>query len=189
MSVCRTTRCGDSYRVSGTKVKFDYAVVSAEDIKKTINPSDAELQDFFKKNQGRYSTAMPETRKLDYLAFTADQIPGGKPTISDADIQAYYDAHKAQYEVKDQAKVRHILIAVPGGGRMRRTDAAAKAKAEDLLKQIKAGGDFAALATKNSDDPGSKQSGGRAGILDAGADGFRSSTRRRSRCSRGRLRM
>ena len=157
----------DSYRVSGTKVKFDYAVVSAEDIKKTINPSDAELQDFFKKNQGRYSTAMPETRKLDYLAFTADQIPGGKPTISDADIQAYYDAHKAQYEVKDQAKVRHILIAVPAGADAK-TDAAAKAKAEDLLKQIKAGGDFAALATKNSDDPGSKQSGGELGFLTPG---------------------
>jgi len=42
----------------------------------------------------------------------------------------------------------------------RQDDAAAKAKAEDLLKQIKAGGNFADLAKKNSDDPGSKDSGG-----------------------------
>ena len=157
----------DSYRVSGTKVKFDYAVISADQIKQTINSTDAQLQDFFKKNQARYATSEPETRKLDYLAFTADQIPGGKPTLSDADIQAYYEAHKAQYEVKDQAKVRHILIAVPAGADAK-MDAAAKAKAGDILKQLKAGADFGDLAKKNSDDPGSKQSGGELGFLTPG---------------------
>ena len=157
----------DSFRVSGTKVKFDYATIALEDVKKGINPSDAELQDFFKKNSARYASAVPEQRKLDYLSFTADQIPGGKPTLADSDIQAYYDAHKTQYEVKDQSKVRHILIAVPQGADAK-TDAAAKAKAEDLLKQIKAGGDFAALAKANSDDPGSKVAGGELGFLSPG---------------------
>jgi peptidyl-prolyl cis-trans isomerase D len=157
----------DSFRVSGTKVKFDYASILLEDVKKSINPSDAELQDFFKKNGARYSTAVPEQRKLTYLAFTADQIPGGKPAISDADVQAYYNAHKAQYEVKEQSKVRHILLAVAQGADAK-TDAAAKAKAEDLLKQIKAGGDFAALAKANSDDPGSKVAGGELGFLNPG---------------------
>ena len=40
----------DAYRVQGTKVKFDYALVSSEDVKKTINPSDTDLQTFFKQN-------------------------------------------------------------------------------------------------------------------------------------------
>ncbi len=157
----------DSFRVSGTKIKFDYAVITVADISKTINPSDAQLQDFFKHNQSRYATAIPEARKLNYFAFTADQLPGGKPAVSDADIQTYYNAHKSEYEVKDQAKVRHILIAVPAGADAAK-DAAAKAKAEDLLKQIKAGGDFAALAKANSDDPGSKASGGELGFLTPG---------------------
>ena len=156
-----------SYLVSGTKVKFDYAVVSPDDLRKTINPSDADLQAFFKANQARYANAVPEQRKLDYFAFTADQIPGGKPQINDADIQAYYNAHLAQYQVKDQAKVRHILIAVPQGADAK-TDAAAKAKADDLLKQIKAGGNFADLASKNSDDPGSKAQGGELGFISPG---------------------
>ncbi len=38
----------DAYKEQGTKVKFDYAVISGEDLKKTINPSDADLQTFFK---------------------------------------------------------------------------------------------------------------------------------------------
>ncbi len=127
----------EAYRTQGTKVKFDYAVVSGEDLRKTINPTDAELQDFFKKNAAKYATAIPETRKIEYVAFDASNLPGGKPAVSDADIQAYYTQHQDQYQVKEQVKTRHILIAVPAGADAK-TDAAAKAKAQGILNQIKA---------------------------------------------------
>ena len=149
----------EAYKTDGTKVKFDYVVISADDVRKGINPSDADLQAFFKNNAARYATAIPETRKIQYVSFDASNLPGGKPQVSDADAQAYYNAHKDQYQVKEQVKTRHILIAVPAGSDAK-ADAAAKAKAEDLLKQIKAGGNFADLASKNSDDPGSKVQGG-----------------------------
>jgi peptidyl-prolyl cis-trans isomerase D len=149
----------EAYLTNGTKVKFDYVVLSGDDLRKTINPSDADLQTFFKSNAGRYAGAVPESRKIQYVAFDASNLPGGKPQVSDAEVQTYYNAHKDQYEVKEQVKTRHILIAVPAGADAK-TDAAAKAKAEDLLKQIKAGGNFADLAAKNSDDPGSKTQGG-----------------------------
>jgi peptidyl-prolyl cis-trans isomerase D len=135
----------EAYRTEGTKVKFDYAVISSADLLKTINPSDADLQAFFKTNASRYASAIPETRKIAYAAFDASNLPGGKPQVSDAEVQTYYNAHQDQYQVKEQVKVRHILIAVPQGADAK-TDAAAKAKAEDLLKQIKAGGNFADLA-------------------------------------------
>ena len=157
----------EAYRVQGTKVKFDYAVISTDDLSKTINPSDAVLQAFFKSNQARYATAIPETRKIEYVAFDASNLPGGKPQITDAEVQAYYNQHQDEYKVQDQVKVRHILIAVPQGADAK-TDAAAKAKADDLLKQIKNGGNFAELAKKNSDDPGSKDQGGELGWLDRG---------------------
>ena len=149
----------NAYLKDGTKVKFDYAVISAADISKGINPSDADLQAFFKQNATRYASAVPETRKIEYVSFGPSDIPGGKPQVADADVQTYYNAHKDQYEVKEQVKTRHILITVPAGADAK-TDAAAKSKAEDLLKQIKAGGNFADLASKNSDDPGSKAQGG-----------------------------
>ena len=157
----------EAYLKQGTKVKFDYVVLSADDIRKQINPSDAQLEGFFKQNASRYTTAIPETRKLEYVAFDASNLPGGKPQVSAAEIQAYYSAHQAQFAVKEQVKVRHILIAVPRGADAK-TDAAAKSKAEDLLKQVKSGGNFADLASKNSDDPGSKAQGGELGWLDRG---------------------
>ena len=157
----------EAYRVQGTKVKFDYAVISADELRKTVNPVDSELQAFFKQSAAKYATAIPETRKIQYVAFDPSNLPGGKPQVSDADVQAYYNAHQDQYQVKEQVKVRHILIAVPSGADSK-TDAAAKAKAEDLLKQIKIGGNFADLASKNSDDPGSKVQGGELGWLDRG---------------------
>jgi len=147
------------YLQTGTKVKFDYAVVSASDIRATINPSDADLQAFFKKNAARYATAVPVTRKIVFFSFDNSSVPGGTPAVSDAEVQAYYNAHQDQYKTQEQVKTRHILITVPKGADAK-TDAAAKAKAEDLLKQVKAGGNFAELAKKNSDDPGSKDQGG-----------------------------
>ncbi|AFL87996.1 parvulin-like peptidyl-prolyl isomerase [Terriglobus roseus DSM 18391] len=150
-------------RKQGVKVKFDYALISAADIAKTVNPIDSDLENFFKKNAARYATAVPEKRKIAYIPITLANLPGGKPQVSDADLQAYYNAHKADYHVDQQVKVRHILIASSSPA----TDAAAKAKAQDLLNKIKAGGDFAALAKANSDDPGSKGTGGELGYVKA----------------------
>jgi peptidyl-prolyl cis-trans isomerase D len=148
-----------AYLVQGMKVQFDYAVVSLEDLKKTINPTDAELQDSFKQDAAKYATAIPETRKIEYVAFDASKLPGGKAAVSDAEAQAYYNAHVAQYKTEEQVKTRHILITSKAGADAA-TDAAAKAKAQDVLKQVQAGGNFTELAKKYSEDPGSKDSGG-----------------------------
>jgi len=147
------------YMEQGTKVKFDYAVISAADLTKTINPSDADLQAFFKQSAARYATAVPEQRKVQFFAFDSSNLPGGKPTISDSEIQAYYNQNLEKYKSAEQVQTRHILITVPRGADAK-TEAAAKAKAEDVLKQVKAGGNFAELAKKYSDDPGSKDKGG-----------------------------
>src|SRR5271168_113588 len=156
------------YTDQATKIKFDYAVINSADVEKQINPTDAELQAFFKINAAKYATAIPEARKISYFAFSDGQEPGGTPQVTDAEIQQYYNQHIDEYQVDEQVKVRHILIKLDQGADAK-ADAAAKAKAEDILKQIKAGGNFAELAKKNSDDPGSKDQGGELGFLKRGA--------------------
>lgn len=84
-------------------------------------------------------------------------------SITDADILAYYNAHKSDYE---SIKARHILIRVQGApmpapaGKPELTDDQAKAKAEDIRKRIIGGEDFAKIAKDESDDTGSADEGG-----------------------------
>jgi peptidyl-prolyl cis-trans isomerase D len=157
----------DTYRKQNIKIKFDYAVLSSDSLRNSINPSDADLEAFFKKNAARYANAVPEERKITYFAFTPEQLPGGVPQPTQQEIQSYYSAHQTEYSVPEQAKSRHILIKLDAGADAK-ADAAAKAKAEDVLKQIQNGGNFAELAKKYSDDPGSKETGGELGFSQRG---------------------
>src|SRR5215469_2854254 len=155
------------YRKNNIKIKFDYAVISSDDLRKTINPSDADLQAYFNKNAVRYKNAVPEQRKIAYFAFTPQQLPGGIPQPSQQEIQTYYNQHRSEYTAPETATSRHILIKLDPGADAK-ADAAAKAKADDVLKQIQSGGNFAELAKKYSDDPGSKDTGGELGASQRG---------------------
>uniref|UniRef100_E6QKR1 Periplasmic chaperone PpiD n=1 Tax=mine drainage metagenome TaxID=410659 RepID=E6QKR1_9ZZZZ len=157
----------DKYRKQNIQIKFDYAVLSADDLRKQISPTDAELQAFFTRNAARYANAVPEQRVISYFAFTGDQIPGGVPQVSPQEIQQYYTAHQADYQTPDQARSRHILIKFPGGAA--KTEAEAKAKAESILKQLQGGADFAKLAKQYSEDTGSAAQGGELGFAKHGA--------------------
>jgi peptidyl-prolyl cis-trans isomerase C len=91
-------------------------------------------------------------------------------TVSDAEVQKAYADNKKDYE---QVKARHILIAPKGSpaaqaGKKELTDDEAKAKAEDLRKQILAGANFEELAKKESDDAGSGARGGDLGAFSHG---------------------
>jgi len=152
----------EKYLKDNIKIKFDYAVLSSDDLKKTINPSDGDLEAYFNKNAVRYKNGVPEQRNITYFAFTPQQLPGGVPQPSQQEIQSYYNQHKSEYSAPETATSRHILIKLPPNPDPK-ADAAAKAKAEDVLKQLQNGGNFAELAKKYSDDPGSKDTGGELG--------------------------
>ncbi len=150
------------YLKDNIKIKFDYAVLASDELRKSINPSDADLEAYFKKNAVRYKSAVPEQRKITYLAFTPNQLPGGVPQPSQQEMQAYYNQHQTEYSAPETATSRHILIKLEPNADAK-ADAAAKAKAEDILKQVQNGGNFAELAKKYSDDPGSKDTAGELG--------------------------
>ena len=119
----------DQYRKQNIKIKFDYAVISSDDLRKQINPTDADLQAFFTKNAARYAKRRSR-RAQDHLLrlHRSTRFPAARPRPRPQEIQAYYNAHQAEYQVPEQARSRHILIKFPGGAA--KTDAEAKAKAE-----------------------------------------------------------
>jgi peptidyl-prolyl cis-trans isomerase C len=89
----------------------------------------------------------------------------GNIEVNDAEAKTFYNENKEDFNKPEQVKASHILVKVDASATPEQK-AAAKAKAEGLLKQAKAGGDFAALAKENSDDPGSKMAGGDLGFFD-----------------------
>ena len=68
--------------------------------------------------------------------------------VTDADIKAYYDKNKAQFEQPESREVRHILVKN-------------KERADDIHSQLQSGGDFAKLAKQYSQDPSSADKGGK----------------------------
>ena len=150
----------EAYKAEGTKVKFDYVVISGDDLRKNDQPVG-------RRTTGVLQAECQRGMRRRFRRLARFSMWRSTPRISRAASRRFpmrmcwrtTTPHKDQYQVKEQVKTRHILIAVPAGADAK-TDAAAKAKAEDLLKQIKAGGNFADLASKYSDDPGSKVQGG-----------------------------
>jgi parvulin-like peptidyl-prolyl isomerase len=71
-----------------------------------------------------------------------------KVTVSDADIQAYYDKNPTKYQQPASREVRHILVKN-------------EALAQKLHDQIQGGADFATLAKKYTQDQASKADGGK----------------------------
>jgi parvulin-like peptidyl-prolyl isomerase len=103
-------------------------------------------------------------------------------TVTDEEVAKRYEDTKADY---DTAKIRAIHlsfsdpqaiaanVSVAGGKTALDTDkkpseAESKAKAEELVKQLRAGADFAKVAEENSDDKGSAAKGGEFGTIRRG---------------------
>ena len=96
-----------------------------------------------------------------------DAEVGQKVAVTPAQVTAFYPANQEKFQQGARVRASHILITVP-----QNADAAArqqaKTKAETVLKEVKAGKDFAVLARANSQDPGSGPNGGDLGFFEQG---------------------
>jgi peptidyl-prolyl cis-trans isomerase C len=89
-------------------------------------------------------------------------------TVTDGDIEEYYNKHQDEFQVPEKIKVSHILIAVaPDAPENEKKEK--KAQAEEILAKVKAGEDFSALAKKYSEDTKTKNKGGLLGFFSKGS--------------------
>ena len=161
----------DLFVKQNTKVKFDYAVLRQDDIKKGLHPTDTELKAFYQSHLATYANSIPERRKVKYAVIDTNQVEAGVQVMQE-DLSSYYRDHRDQYKVPEQVKVSHILIKTPLPGPDGKVDekgvAEAQRRAEDLLKQLKGGAKLEDLAKKYSEDPGSAKQGGSLGWIGRG---------------------
>jgi len=164
----------DEFISRNTKVKFEYAVITQADILKSLHPTDEELKAYYERNKASYNNSIPEKRQIKYVVVDNGKIAAGIK-VTDKDLQAYYDQHRDEFRVAEQVKVSHILfktpLVAPGAKEDEKAVAAVRAKAEGVLKEVKAGGDFAKLAEKYSEDSTTAKNGGELGWLGRGRAG------------------
>jgi len=136
-----------------------YVVLPAERFANAVKIDDAAIADYYKSHQAQFMT--PESARLQYAELRLDAL-AAQQTISDADLHAAYDKAKDRLTIPEKRHARHILITG-------KDDAAARALAEQVLAQAKAGKDFGELAKQYSQDPGSAKNGGDLGWAERGS--------------------
>lgn len=161
----------DQFIKQNSKVKFDYAVLKQDDLRKGLHPTDVELKAFYESHKASYANSVPEKRKVKYAVIETSKVEAGVQVTQD-DLRGYYNQNREHYRVPEQVKVSHIWIKMPLPGADGKVDdkavAQAQGRADDLLKQLKGGVKFEDVAKKYSEDPGSANVGGSLGWIGKG---------------------
>jgi len=140
------------------KIKLEYISYNPETLRATLKPTQEELKAYFERNKGFFS--VPETRS--FLLLVGDPAKMAETIeVSDAQVQAYYNSHRETYRTPERAHVRHILFET--ANKPKDEQEKIKAKAQEALKKLKGGADFAKVAKEDSGDPGTKDKGGDLG--------------------------
>ena len=139
------------------KREIQIARFATTDYAAKLNPSDADLEQFYKANTNLFQA--PEQANIEYVLFDVETIKKSI-VVAEADLKSYYDQNVQRLSGKEERRASHILIASPKSA----PDAdrqKAKIKANELASQVKKSPDsFADVARKNSQDPGSAPAGG-----------------------------
>jgi peptidyl-prolyl cis-trans isomerase D len=130
------------------KTAVDYVSVDMASVP-AGRPSDADLAAFYAAHGDRYRRG--EGRTGIYVLVNPRDLLASV-TVPEADIRAAYDRDApTRYTTQEQRRAAHILFKVPADASSEAT-AKIQAKAQDVLKQVRAGSDFGALAKKYSED-------------------------------------
>ncbi len=132
------------FQRQNVKAKFDYAVISAEELMKKVPVTDTELKAFFERNKATFETTVPEQRKARYVVIDPNAM---QVNITEDDYKRAYGLRQDQFREPESVDVRHILVKT-------------EAEALDVKKKLEGGAKFEVLAKQVSTDPGSKDNGG-----------------------------
>ena len=142
VAVLKSTRLRDHVKISSQSIEQEYAA-----------------------NAERYKT--PERIRIEYIRLAAADLAKDM-RVSEDEVRKAMTEGAASVAGKEERRVSHILIKLPQGADAQ-TEKAAMSKAQDLRAKLLAGADFATLARKNSEDPGSAAQGGDLGFVARGA--------------------
>ncbi len=142
------------YRNRNEMAKLEYVHVPKEPIAESNEVADEEIAAFFEENKEQYR--LPLQRKIRYLSITSQPFQSSV-TVSEREIERDYNRNLHLYETPLQVRASHILFKT--ADKDDNDEEEVRRQAEEVLAQVKSGGDFAALAKKHSEDTSAEQGG------------------------------
>ena len=140
------------FRQRNERVKLQVVALTADAFRGQVTVADADVASHFEANKAQYRVG--EQRKVRMLLLDRDEARK-RAIIPATEAQRFYNNNLAMYQTPEQVRASHILLNLAG-----KEEAAVRTQAEAVLQQVKAGGDFAALARKFTEDEGTRGTGG-----------------------------
>jgi peptidyl-prolyl cis-trans isomerase D len=147
------------YEWNNAQVKMDHVLFEPGRYPQPPVAAD-DVRAHFEASKERYKN--PEMIRVRFLHFSPQALIANV-SLSETDLQAYYDEHPDEFRVEKTVEARHILIRVNDKAPEDQVEAA-RAKIVDILEAIRKGEDFAALAKTHSEDT-TKENGGYLGAF------------------------
>ena len=139
-----------------------------KDYQAKVNPTDAEIEKFYKDPANAAMFQAPEQETIEYVVLDLESLKKDVK-VSEDELRKYYAENEKRYTAPEERRASHILIKAEKGMPQAELDKA-KAKAEGLLAEVRKNpSSFAELARKNSEDPGSAEKGGDLDFFGRGA--------------------
>ena len=148
----------EQYRKSSLTAKIDYVKFDSGQTDVQVTPEEARA--YYDSHKKEFETG--ELRKVQYL-WISHSSDKNRVQISEQELKQFYDKNGDRFSRPEQVQARHILLKLEG-----KKEEEVKTLADDLVRQLKGGADFAALAKQYSEDPGSKERGGDLGLFGRG---------------------
>ena len=146
--------------------EIQVARFNATDYAKQVNPTDADIEAFYKANAQRFQ--QQEQAAVEYVVLDLDSVRSGI-RVNEDDLRTYYKENLTRLAAKEERRASHILINAAKDAPAADRDQA-KARAQELLAQVrKSPASFAEVAKKSSQDSGSAPAGGDLNFFGRGA--------------------
>ncbi len=145
----------DEFLRANEKIKVEYTVLAPALYQLNVKVNEEALTKYFDEHSDKY--ALPETREFEYLSVDP-KTAAGSVEVTDQEIRDYYERKKAEFSTREQVRARHILFDVKPDASVEKDEQKRKI-AEEVLKELNEGGDFAELAKKYSDDTTASKGG------------------------------
>jgi peptidyl-prolyl cis-trans isomerase D len=156
----------DEFKKRNEEIKAEYVHVDSARLQAGLSAGEDEVRAHFEADKEAYR--IPEKRVASYVHVDPSTLRA-QATVTDADVRSRYETQISRFKEEEQACSQHILVKVKGEAETTgRTDEQGKKAADDILAQLRAGGDFGAIARKSSEDTVSAAKGGDLGCFARG---------------------